>query len=336
MAQGSYHQADVVGGGAQCACAAVVFLCIQCRPDSQELNTAAVDKTIQDGTALYYSVVSDSSQLKHLLVDELPDHFILPSSGSWYTATKHEVYSGLIGTEQCDQDSLTYSLLDAANTAFGAAPSCLLTMNGYTTSLLKKGEKFIWFDSHSRSTAGLPTPNGKSLVLEIDSIAEVVSFIHEVAKSLFGVSYLNIPFELVPFTVSQHSPLEANEKNNSTDSPTTAAEQLPTSEREATTDVIESKLTAEEEIHQPADFNYPSRCFGVKKAVYRSFQPSWFKRWPFLHYDEARDVVFCHTCWTGVHRHHLKTSKSEDAFVSITVLCTLSKSRDFVNYHRKD
>ena len=51
--------------------------------------------------------------------------------------------------------------------------------------------------------------------------------------------------------------------------------------------------------HQPASFNFPQRSFGQKKVVHRSFQPSWFNHWQFLHYDESRDVVFCHTCLKG-------------------------------------
>ena len=44
--------------------------------------------------------------------------------------------------------------------------------------------------------------------------------------------------------------------------------------------------------HQPASFNFLQRSFGQKKVVHRSFQPSWFNHWQFLHYDESRDVVF--------------------------------------------
>ena len=48
--------------------------------------------------------------------------------------------------------------------------------------------------------------------------------------------------------------------------------------------------------HQPSNFKFPKRSFGVKKVEYRCFQPKWFVKWPFLHYVEAKDVVFCHTC----------------------------------------
>ena len=61
-----------------------------------------------------------------------------------------------------------------------------------------------------------------------------------------------------------------------------------------------SKLTKElvfpnisEKPHQPFNLSFPKREFG-KKTV--SFQASWFKKHTWLHYDEERDVAFCHTC----------------------------------------
>ena len=69
--------------------------------------------------------------------------------------------------------------------------------------------------------------------------------------------------------------------------------------------------------HQPVDFNFPKRPFGVKSIVYRSFQATWFKQWPFLHYDELKDAVYCHTCVTGFKQGKMRTSKASSAFVSL-------------------
>ena len=67
--------------------------------------------------------------------------------------------------------------------------------------------------------------------------------------------------------------------------------------------------------HHPAsDFKYPQRSFG--KAM-RACQSSWFKLWPFLHYDEAKDVLFCHTCVVGLGQKKLKPSNVDPAFVGI-------------------
>lgn len=68
--------------------------------------------------------------------------------------------------------------------------------------------------------------------------------------------------------------------------------------------------------HQPLTFQYPKRSFGVKKVVQCSFKPSWFAKWPFLHYIESKDVVFCHTCLLGFKLKRMRTNSADPAFVS--------------------
>ena len=70
--------------------------------------------------------------------------------------------------------------------------------------------------------------------------------------------------------------------------------------------------------HQPGpEFKFPKRSFGKKDIVHRSFQHSWFLKWPFLHYSEASDAVYCHTCLTMFRqKKNLTTTKADPAFVS--------------------
>ena len=66
--------------------------------------------------------------------------------------------------------------------------------------------------------------------------------------------------------------------------------------------------------HQPSScFAFPKRPFGKQN---RSFQRSWFIQWKFLHYDEANDTVFCHTCVSAFKEGKMKSSCAEPAFVS--------------------
>ena len=48
--------------------------------------------------------------------------------------------------------------------------------------------------------------------------------------------------------------------------------------------------------HQPKSFRFPQREFGKTVVAKRSFQPQWFDRWSWLHYDEDKDLAFCFTC----------------------------------------
>ncbi len=51
--------------------------------------------------------------------------------------------------------------------------------------------------------------------------------------------------------------------------------------------------------------------------VKRSFQPQWFGRWPWLHYDEDRDLAFCFVCIAAYKKNHLHSiSCLEQTFIS--------------------
>jgi len=57
----------------------------------------------------------------------------------------------------------------------------------------------LYFDSHSRTSMGLPAPNGKAVLLLIRSEKGLVCYVKELAKSLFGADhYLSMPYELTP------------------------------------------------------------------------------------------------------------------------------------------
>lgn len=69
--------------------------------------------------------------------------------------------------------------------------------------------------------------------------------------------------------------------------------------------------------HQPITFSFPKRDLGKTKVLQRSFQPSWFKRWPWLHYDEFKDVVYCFTCLMANKEGKLQWSaNAEQAFIT--------------------
>ena len=71
--------------------------------------------------------------------------------------------------------------------------------------------------------------------------------------------------------------------------------------------------------NQPIDFQYPKRQFGKTKIVSRSFQCSWYKSWPWLHYMEVTDSVICYTCATAGQQNKLTpsaASKMYEAFVT--------------------
>ena len=48
--------------------------------------------------------------------------------------------------------------------------------------------------------------------------------------------------------------------------------------------------------NQLRSLKFPQHEFGQKRVVKRSFQPQWFDRWPWIHYDESCDAAFCFLC----------------------------------------
>ena len=48
--------------------------------------------------------------------------------------------------------------------------------------------------------------------------------------------------------------------------------------------------------YQPGvGFKFLKHSFGKKSVAHRSFQHSWGVKWPFLHYTETNDAVYCHS-----------------------------------------
>lgn len=69
--------------------------------------------------------------------------------------------------------------------------------------------------------------------------------------------------------------------------------------------------------HQPGpEFKFPKHSFGKKTVIWQLFQPAWFRQWRFLHYDEANDLAYCHTCVKGFKEQKMRATKADAAFVS--------------------
>ena len=77
--------------------------------------------------------------------------------------------------------------------------------------------------------------------------------------------------------------------------------------------------TIDNKPHQPRalNFSFPKREFSVMIVARWSFQPSWFDKWPWLHYCEDSNSVFCFTCMKACLESKLYSSlNAESAFTS--------------------
>lgn len=65
--------------------------------------------------------------------------------------------------------------------------------------------------------------------------------------------------------------------------------------------------------HPPFDYAFPTRQFGRIKA---SFRPSWCSRWKWLHYDNVKDLAYCHVCLVALKSGLLRSNEHVyDSFV---------------------
>ncbi|XP_062585373.1 zinc finger MYM-type protein 1-like [Saccostrea cucullata] len=69
-------------------------------------------------------------------------------------------------------------------------------------------------------------------------------------------------------------------------------------------------------INQPVNFKFPKRSFGKKNPELRSFNPTWFKQYAWLHYDEAKDLAFCFTCMVAAKEGKISNFKADGSFIS--------------------
>ncbi|CAC5404835.1 unnamed protein product [Mytilus coruscus] len=102
----------------------------------------------------------------------------------------------------------------------------------------------------------------------------------------------------------------ATEKREPVESPT-----IPT--RHETLDSQRNQDSFEnQQPNQPKHFKFPKRFFGKKSIEYRSFQPTWFHKFKWIHNDEALDRAFCHLCQTASRKGLATSSKISQTFIA--------------------
>ena len=74
--------------------------------------------------------------------------------------------------------------------------------------------------------------------------------------------------------------------------------------------------------HQPKSYSFPKKTFGKSRTVEHSCNSSWFQTWTWLHYNEAKDSLHCHTCCLAVKVKHIaiKPGATDAAFVSENII----------------
>ena len=99
------------------------------------------------------------------------------------------------------------------------------------------------------------------------------------------------------------------------ESPAQSATSTQSSEEVGLASVSSDPLTFPGKPHQPRLTSFPVVAFG-SGSKRRSFQANWFDKWPWLHWNDSLESIFCHVCIQASRAGLIRTKISDQAFIS--------------------
>ena len=94
-----------------------------------------------------------------------------------------------------------------------------------------------------------------------------------------------------------------------------------------------------ETANQPLKFPFPMREFGKKNKVKWAFNPKWFSKWHWLHYDSCHDKVYCCICIKAVTTKRLNSTAGnikDSAFIYAGFCNWKDATVAFPNHEKSD
>ncbi|XP_019209146.1 uncharacterized protein LOC109197823 isoform X2 [Oreochromis niloticus] len=192
----------------QCTCNALTFLAYL--NEEHQFNTARLDKVLEQGDALYCWIKTNLQQERrytqdHLTMEDLPKE--VHADINVYSVKMDNIRYGYLKAEDktyqrkgwwlplasrlvCLSTDVNYALLMVS-------PQCIAVFRD-------KSGRYGLFDSHSRSAAGLPQPNGTAVMLTFTHVNDLITHLH----NLFQNQGRYARYEFVPVSfkrVSTHN-----------------------------------------------------------------------------------------------------------------------------------
>ncbi|CAI5670343.1 unnamed protein product [Oreochromis niloticus] len=176
----------------QCTCNALTFLAYL--NEEHQFNTARLDKVLEQGDALYCWIKTSLQKERrytqdHLTMEDLPK----------------EVHAD-INVYSVKMDNIRYGYLKAADKTYqrkewwlplASRLVCLSTDVNYALLMVSpqciavfrdKSGRYGLFDSHSRSAAGLPQPNGTAVMLTFTHVNDLINHLHNLFQNQGRIS----------------------------------------------------------------------------------------------------------------------------------------------------
>ena len=100
--------------------------------------------------------------------------------------------SGTLSQTSDHLDSLSFCITSALTYSFRDSNTCFLTIGnspGYTSGIKRTAsDRYYVFDSHSRDDQGRCSPSGKAIVLQINSMVQLVKYVKDMSQSISSTS----------------------------------------------------------------------------------------------------------------------------------------------------
>ncbi|XP_053395869.1 uncharacterized protein LOC128556009 [Mercenaria mercenaria] len=202
--QASYHQGSsrFYGSARQCMANSLSAVVMSQTLNPDDLSSNTLNDILENGDEIYKSSSTDLSC--YLMLEDLPKNCKLYSN-----FIINEISTGLIN------QTVDYEPYVTLESAIGLAlkneaSSCIVTIGqsnpSYSCSLIRRNEKYYFFDPHSRNEVGMPVPDGYATLTVHTTASAVCLFVRHLSAMLFQ-TISNVQFEISPVQVFVSSSL---------------------------------------------------------------------------------------------------------------------------------
>ena len=157
--------------GAQCVANSAMFFLSSTLKPVHEMNTFNLNTILDDGDNLYNEIRREIPNT-YLMISEVPREIILDNQVFGIYPT------GTLMTLMVDRQKLKIAL----ENVFEKGDKAFFTCRDLTTAMIYENNKFYIFDSHSRGSNGFFANFGTAVLIQFDSLNELVDH-------LFGMYY---------------------------------------------------------------------------------------------------------------------------------------------------
>ena len=200
----SHNQGDeqysVFSRGSQCTCMSLSVILTMF--ENNEFSTSYLDRVLYRGDNLYKKVVMDlmnerKFKSKLLSFDELPR--AVEYNDKLYSITKHASVTGIPIVDS--NTSEAFSLHEAVVFAFSKSDNLLIMIGAICSALVRRSNRYIFFDSHSHGKDALSSADGKAVMKFFPLLDDVIAFLYAFYNS--ANIELTSQFEILPVSLQR-------------------------------------------------------------------------------------------------------------------------------------